>query len=85
MYNVKFNTGAGDIAEIATLEEAMRRADEGAGYTQQDIEIVDDNGKTVATRFWQKTEFDPEDYENGENTDVISYGDFGYYDEWVFF
>lgn len=85
MYNIKFNTGAGDIAEITTLDEALRLADEGAGYTQRDIEIVDAKGKTVAARFWQKTKFDPEDYENGENADVISYGDFGYFDEWILF
>ena len=85
MYSIKFNTGAGDIAGIATMEEAIQKADEEAAYTQQDIEIINDKGKTVATRFWRKTGFKPDDYENGENADVISYGNFGYYDEWVFF
>lgn len=85
MYNVRFNTGAGDIAGITTLDEAMRCADEGAAYTQRDIEIVDDNDKTVAARIWRKSKFDPDDYENGEDADVISYGDYGYFDEWTLF
>lgn len=82
MFDINYGTGAGNITGIATLETAMQIADESAGYTQRDIEITE-NGKTVASRKWWGDKFDPDFYENGEDADVIDYGDFGYYDEWI--
>lgn len=82
MFDINYGTGAGNIAGIATLETAMKIADESAGYTRCDIEIAK-NGKTVAFREWRDEKFNPDFYENGEDADIIDYGDFGYYDEWT--
>jgi len=82
MFRTNYGTGAGNVDEIETLEKAMELADEDASYTQTDIEILDENNKLVAIRRWYGVEFNPDDYENGEDADVISYGKFGFYDEW---
>ena len=76
MFDIHYNTGAGDKYGFATLEEAMKEADEGACYTQQDITILK-NDELVAMRVWYGTE-----EEEGEEN-VISYGSFGHYADWV--
>lgn len=83
MYRINFNTGAGNVENIETLEKAMEIADSETAYTQQDIDIYEDgNEKPVLTRRWCGTQFDPELFEDGENANVIKFGSFGYYDEW---
>lgn len=79
---INYNTGAGNKYAEGTLEEAQRIADEGAAYTQQNIDIVDENDNTICTRRWYGVEFDPSVYEDGEDADVIYFGAFGYYGEW---
>lgn len=51
MYRINFNTGAGNVENIETLEKAMEIADSESAYTQQDIDIYEDeNEKPVLTR-----------------------------------
>ena len=82
MFRINFNTGAGNVENIESLEEAMKTADEGACYTQKNIDVYDGD-VLVASRSWYGTKFDPDLYEDGEDADVIRFGDSGYYDEWV--
>ena len=69
-----------DVEFDGSLEEAMTKADEMACYTQQNIRIyADDKRDTlVAERRWYGVEPDDEVSEG----DIISFGKFGYYDEW---
>lgn len=60
-----------------TLEEAMSKADEQIGYTQQDARIYDDNDDLVAIRHWNEVP-----YEEGEEEDCIPFGSFGFYSPW---
>lgn len=82
-YLVSFGTGAGDKCVFGTLDEAKEIADYGAAYTQVGYEIYDWKMKLVAYRNWRGVPFDPDLYEDGEEADVIQFGDFGYYDEWT--
>jgi hypothetical protein len=76
-YLVDYHTGAGDLEIDGDLDEAKRQADKNAAYTQQDIEITDTNGNTVARRPWWGVEADSDDEE-----DIIEFGKFGHYGEW---
>lgn len=90
-YYVNFNTGVGDETVNGTLEDAMKIADEGVAYTQEDIEIYevgshqDENGQyrlnLVAIRHWWGVEYDPEETEDDES-EVICFGTFGHYGSW---
>lgn len=80
MYYIKYHTGAGDdIAE--TFDLALKTADEGAAYTQQNIDILDEEEKVVATRQWCGVAY--ADDESAENP--IEFGNFGFYDDWVIY
>ena len=63
-----------------SLKQAMKRADKEACYTQQDILIYGDENREnlIAYRRWYGVEPD----EDEKETDIISYGKFGYYSEW---
>ena len=79
MFNINYHTGVGNQYGIATLEEAMTIADEGACYTQENITIERD-GKVVATRAW--VSLDPNEDEDIQS--IISFGSYGHYSEWLF-
>lgn len=87
-YYIDYGTGAGNEYVNGELEDAQKAADEGAAYTQCGISIfpVDAEGNKAeepeCTRKWWSVKFDSELYENGEDTDIIDFGDFGYFDEW---
>jgi len=76
-YSIRYNTGAGDESDIETLDEAMTLADEGARYTQEDIDIVEDAGETVSRRWWGC--LDGLD----ECDNPIQFGSLGYYGDWA--
>lgn len=77
-YYINYHTGAGNETVDGTLEEAKRVADEDAAYTQQNIEIFDEDGDSVAIRRWVGV-----DYNNGyESENPIIFGSFGFYDDW---
>lgn len=79
MFEVDFNTGAGN-EECTTIEEAIEAANEGACYTQRDIDIIEiETGKTVATRKWYGVEPSEDDREQ----DIIEIGG-GFYADWWF-
>jgi len=79
MYNVNFNTGAGNKNEIETLQKAMEAADKGASYTQENITIENTTtGETIAMRKWYGCTEGIEDIDN-----PIQFGDFGFYGDWV--
>ena len=80
-YFINYGTGAGDEYVEGTLAEAKKAADEGAAYTQENIKILEGDN-VAAVRRWYGTEFDPDDYENGEAADVIRFGSFGHFGEW---
>jgi len=90
-YYIDYNTGAGNEFHN-TLAEAKAAADKGAAYTQKPITISAvlrsyrdnciTNSTDVARRNWYAEKFDPELYENGEESDVIQFGEFGHYGEW---
>ena len=77
MFEIKFNTGAGDFEIEGTLAEAMAAADEAVAYTQTNIEILGDDEHYA--RLWYGVEYDDtRDY--AENP--ICFGKFGFYDDW---
>lgn len=76
-YTINYHTGAGNFEFNGDLEGAMVSADEGAAYTQQPIIIEDANGEEVARRDWYGVT--PEN----EGDDIIQFGDYGYYGEWM--
>lgn len=78
-YYIDYNTIPPYAAEAETLEEAMKEADEGAAYTQQPIEIYNENGKVYARRQWWGITPSDEDYEKG---DIIEFDSYGFYDVW---
>ena len=79
-YRINYGTGAGDETVNGTLEQAMKVADDGAAYTQRDIRIEDENSDLVALRHWWGVKYDPDE---SDETDIIGFGDFGYYGEWT--
>lgn len=80
-YYINYHTGAGNEWFEGTIEQAMERADDGAGYTQQNITIEDERGREVARRTWWGTEFNPFMAEESE-LDVIQFGEYGHYGAW---
>ena len=79
MYCIEWNTGAGNEWIDGILEKAMQVADDNAAYTQQAIEIFDEDMELVARRAWcSTTEFIE------ENENPIRFGTFGYYADWSF-
>ena len=79
-YYICLNEMIDDVELDGSLEEAMAKADEMACYTQQNIRIYADEKRDmlVAGRCWYGVEPDDECSEG----DIISFGKFGYYDEW---
>ena len=77
-YYIDYCTGAGNETVEGTLRQAMKIADNGAAYTQQDIAIRDEEGYTIAVRRWVGV-----DFANGyEAENPIIFGSFGFYDDW---
>lgn len=68
-----------DEFEGLPLEEVMSKADDKAAYTQQDIVIYDSNHNEVARRLWNGIA--PSEEEEG--MDIIQFGHYGYFGEWV--
>lgn len=79
MLTINYNTGAGNDTAV-TLQDAMRTADEGASYTQCNIDIEDEDGNIVAQRQWCGCTTDIELCDN-----PIDFGDFGFYGDWIVF
>jgi hypothetical protein len=78
MYTILYHTGAGDIDGIEEIEEAMSKADKGVAYTQAPITIEDTDGNEVARREWFGLLSGIQEYQ-----DPISFGDFGFYGDWM--
>lgn len=78
-YFINYHTGAGNEWVECNLDKAKRIADDGSCYTQQSISIEDEEGNEVSRREWWGISFDTA-YEMG---DVIIFGEFGYYGEWI--
>ncbi|MBR1373506.1 hypothetical protein IJ556_03535, partial [bacterium] len=79
-YYIQYGTGAGDFySDSDDLNRAMTEADNNAAYTQCDIKIMHGD-KLVAIRSWNGCAFDSE---VSDETDIIDFGSFGYYGEWV--
>lgn len=83
-YYIDYHTGAGNKWVEGTLEDAMKIADEGIAYTQQDIVIENENRKVVAYRGWWNVPYDY-DLFNERETDVIQFGELGHYSAWTTF
>lgn len=77
-YYICYHTGAGDGVEH-TIDSAMRSADRGAAYTQQDITIEDADGDVLWRRRWWGTKYDPDE---DCCEDPICFGDYGFYGDW---
>lgn len=77
-YYINGHTGAGNFEFEGTLEDAKKEADKSIAYTQQDISI-EMNGEEIARRKWYGCEATSEDREE----DIIEYGSFGFYTEWI--
>lgn len=76
-YRIEFNTGVGYYT-CNTIKEAMEFADDNASYTQQDIDIINNEiGEIVAIRRWWGVEADANEQEG-----IINFGKFGYYGPW---
>jgi len=76
---INYQTGIREEVE-GTLQDAMKEADKGAAYTQQNIAIEDENGNVIAQRNWYGTISGIEECEN-----VIRFGNFGFYADWIEF
>ena len=59
-----------------------RGTDENVNYTQQNIDILDENDSVVATRKWWGVQYD-ENNDDVFEEDPISYGKLGYYTSWI--
>lgn len=79
-YYICLNEMIDDVEFDGSLEEAMAEADKMSCYTQQNIRIYADakRDKLVTERRWYGVEPDGECADG----DIISFGNFGYYDEW---
>ena len=79
-FYVQYSTGAGDFCTKSNdLNGAMIEADAGAAYTQCDIKIIRGND-LVAIRKWNGSAFDGS---TSDEVDIIDFGSFGYYGEWI--
>ncbi len=67
---------------VGTLEKAKKEADDRIGYTQRDVKIRNENDETIAFRRWWGIAFDSA-VNDAELSEIIDFGDFGYYDNWV--
>lgn len=77
-YFINYGTGAGNFEIEGTLADAKRAADEVIMYTQRNVTIEKDE-ETVSQRTWYGCEATVEDREE----DIIDYGTFGFYSEWI--
>lgn len=76
-YFIDYNTGAGNFEFEGTLEEAIKKAEEGLAYTQQNVYIKTLDGKQVAYLPWWGTQ--PEE----DEIVTCQFGTFGFYGERV--
>lgn len=76
-YYINYNTGANNKYVTGTLEETMQEAEKGITYTQEDLDICNEDGKIVARLPWYGVKPDDEDVV------TVQFGDFGFYSEWV--
>ena len=77
-YYINYGTGAGNFEVEGTLEDAKIEADKSIAYTQCSVAIEKD-GETVSQRRWIGCEATDDDREE----DIIEYGSFGFYTEWI--
>lgn len=77
-YSVNYHSGI--TYEFDNVCEAMKFADNNAGYSQRNITIEDKLGNTIAERTWYGCKDRISLCEN-----PISFGDFGFYDDWCTF
>ena len=85
-YYVNYNTGAGNF-ETEDIVTAKTQADEGASYTQETIQILDEKGKEICYRQWIGCNNLDSDLEDGEISQeyynkCIQFGNAGYYAPW---
>ena len=79
-FYVQYSSGAGKFCAMSDdLNGAMIEADAGAAYTQCDIKIIRGND-LVAIRKWNDSAFDGS---TSDEVDIIDFGSFGYYGEWI--
>lgn len=76
-FYINYNTGAGNEWVTGTIEDAMKKADENATYTQETIAIENANHDELAHRSWHGTL----EFIDGEEN-PIKFGDSGYYSDW---
>lgn len=79
-WKIDYGTGAGNFEMTAEIEDVMKKADNGAAYTQESYVIIADDGETWI-RSWCGVEYDPDAEDDAEN-EIISFGKFGYYAAW---
>lgn len=79
-YYIDYGTGAGNEYVEGTLEQAQQVANKGASYTGEDIMILIPDEYLVCSRKWYGVPFDVQLYD--DTSDVILFGNLGYYDEW---
>ena len=77
-YYINYHTGAGNFEFEGTLEDAKKEADKSIAYTQQDI-TIEMNGEEIARRDWYGVAATEED----KQEDIVEYGSFGFYSEWI--
>lgn len=77
-YYINYWTIPEYAADADTLEDAMAEADAGAAYTQEPIDIRNEDGETIARRSWYGA---PLSEEGGED-DIIEFGSYGFYGPW---
>lgn len=76
-YRIDYNTGAGNVEGIATLEEAKELAVDGMAYTQENVDIMDEETGEVVTRSqWIGVK------KEEDNEALATFGDYGYYSDW---
>lgn len=78
MYYINYHTGAGNFEFEGTFEDAKKEADKSIAYTQQDI-TIEMNGEEISRRNWYGVAATEED----KKENIIEYGAFGFYSEWI--
>ena len=80
-WRIDYGTGAGNFKMTGEIEDVMKKADDGAAYTQESYVIIADDGETWI-RSWSALEYDPEGEDAESEDEIISFGKFGYFCPW---
>lgn len=78
MYYINWNNGLKNEFN-GTINEAKEYADERINYTQANVTIENEKEEKIYIRKWYGTKASEEDKERN----IIEYGNFGFYDEWI--